>query len=128
MADEVRLKNQGKEKPMDDLISRQAVLDLFKEYQPNLAVKVYEFGERLKALKPAPTIEVEPDKGWISVKDRLPEPRTWVMVYIKNSPSINNIKTVFYHGFGDNFGKDKGYCGVGTITHWMPLPEPPKGE
>ena len=30
---------------MDDLISRQAVLDLFKEYQPNLAVKVYEFGE-----------------------------------------------------------------------------------
>lgn len=41
------------------------------------------------------------DKGqpWISVKDRLPEPSEKVLTY-----------------------------GVKTVTHWMPLPEPPKSE
>ena len=34
---------------------------------------------------------------WISVKDRLPEPSEKVLTY-----------------------------GVKTVTHWMPLPEPPK--
>ena len=35
---------------MDDLISRQAAIDLYKEYQPYLAIKVWEFGEALKQL------------------------------------------------------------------------------
>lgn len=73
--------------------------------------------------------EVEPDNGWISVKDRLPEPETWVMVYIKYpSPvfemergiqKMNSIKKMFYDG--KSF-----YCDFGAITHWRLLPKPPK--
>lgn len=39
----------------------------------------------------------EEGQPWISVKDRLPEPSEKVLTY-----------------------------GVKTVTHWMPLPEPPK--
>ena len=72
---------------------------------------------------------LEQDNGWISVKDRRPEPNTWIMVYIKYpSPvfelergiqKMSGIKEVFYYGEGF-------YCDFGTITHWRPLPEPPK--
>lgn len=72
---------------------------------------------------------LEQDNGWISVKDRRPEPNTWIMVYIKYpSPvfefetgiqKMSGIKKVFYYGEGF-------YCDFGTITHWMPLPEPPE--
>lgn len=72
---------------------------------------------------------LEQDNGWISVKDRRPEPNTWIMVYIKYpSPAfefergiqeMSNIKKVFYYGEGF-------YCEFGTITHWRPLPEPPE--
>ncbi len=74
---------------------------------------------------------LEQDNGWISVKDRRPEPNTWIMVYIKYpSPvfefetgiqKMSGIKKVFYYGEGF-------YCDFGTITHWMPLPEPPESE
>lgn len=78
-----------------------------------------------------PTIEVEPVDRWISIKDRLPEPETWVMVYIKYpSPvlemergiqKMSSIKKMFYDG--KSF-----YCDFGTITHWQFLPEPPKED
>ena len=74
-------------------------------------------------------LEQERDNEWISIKDRLPEPETWVMVYIKYpSPvlemergiqKMSSIKKMFYDG--KSF-----YCDFGNITHWQPLPEPPK--
>ena len=78
-----------------------------------------------------PTIEAKPVNGWISMKDRRPEPETWAIVYIKYpSPvfelergihKMSSVKKMFYDG--KSF-----YCDFGAITHWMPLPEPPKGE
>ena len=34
----------------NDLISRQAVIDLYEKYHPYLATKVYEFGQELRKL------------------------------------------------------------------------------
>ena len=74
-------------------------------------------------------LEQDSSNDWISVKDRRPEPNTWIMIYIKYpSPvfelergiqEMSSIKKVFYYGEGF-------YCDFGTITHWMPLPEPPE--
>ena len=74
---------------------------------------------------------LEQNNGWISVKDRRPEPNTWIMVYIKYpSPvfefetgiqKMSGIKKIFYDG--ESF-----YCDFGTITHWQPLPTPPKED
>ena len=56
---------------------------------------------------------------WISVKDRLPEQGQEVIVY-----SGGVLKpTVFAYQFWN-----KHYDSWARITHWMPLPQPPKGE
>jgi hypothetical protein len=62
---------------------------------------------------------------WISVKDRLPKHAVSVLGY---NPDFEDekIRKVFLtsRGFFDAFE-----CGCGVeenITHWMPLPEPPK--
>ena len=56
---------------------------------------------------------------WISVEDRLPEQGQEVIVY-----SGGVLKpTVFAYQFWN-----KNYDSWARITHWMPLPQPPKGE
>ena len=52
---------------------------------------------------------------WISVKDRLPETKKEVLVYTGTS--------VFSHTF---FSTES--IIQSSITHWQPLPKPPKGE
>ena len=60
--------------------------------------------------------------GWISVKDRLPDLNLEVLVSIK-LPSRYKVSTSYNSTLGG------WQCGYGEyITHWMPLPEPPKGE
>ena len=62
---------------------------------------------------------------WISVKDRLPEENTEVLIYCKT----NSRKKVF---FVDKIRYFRGLpiwqVWSGKVTHWMPLPQPPKGE
>ena len=65
--------------------------------------------------------------GWISVKDRLPELHTKVLCCGKKGGRfIAELST---------WGKEEHLCwdkrngqGCPTVTHWMPQPEPPKGE
>lgn len=74
-----------------------------------------------------PTIETEPDKGWISVKDRLPP-------YVERVLVVNEA-------YETKRGYTKYNCGVTIrephldftfwghkVTHWQHLPESPKGE
>jgi hypothetical protein len=59
---------------------------------------------------------------WISVEDRLPEPRAMVLAFMPNC----FIGMVYYSGasfrepWGDEFPASK------QPVHWMPLPDPPK--
>ena len=63
---------------------------------------------------------------WTSVEDRLPDVGQVVLTYIPNL----SIHTGFLTEDGDFMHdvlkdcKKRGY----TVTHWMPLPEPPKEE
>ena len=64
--------------------------------------------------------------NWISVKDRLPvfTPRYDDSLYLVYDAECKLIRIAY-------FGYWQGeYCFVGWtgITHWMPLPKPPKGE
>ena len=88
--------------------------------------------ELLKQLKNAPiTIcKEEPSivtvQEWISVNDRLPEEKVNCIVYYKHAYCDNDdywaIGICFYDG--EKFQMDWSY----KVTHWMPLPKPPKGE
>jgi hypothetical protein len=60
---------------------------------------------------------------WISVKDRLPENDTYVNV------ATDGVVAQAYW-YNDKFYEftSIGVATVGGVTHWMPLPKPPKGE
>ena len=59
---------------------------------------------------------------WNSVKDRLPEDQEEVLVLTKSKNGVRNV--------------DKGYLAIdhfihrgrSEVTHWMPMPNPPKGD
>lgn len=63
---------------------------------------------------------------WISVDDRLPEEKVNCIVHYKHAYCDNDgywaIGTCFYDG--EKFQIGLAY----KVTHWMPLPQPPKGE
>lgn len=61
--------------------------------------------------------------GWISVEDRLPEEPCAVLVVVYGNAvcvARYNYPGCFETGFGMRFSAGNG------VTHWMPLPEPPK--
>ena len=61
---------------------------------------------------------------WISVKDRLPEQDTWVLVYSARA-FIFSHQMVCLHGEPRQFFAKGFELHPDEITHWMPLPEPP---
>lgn len=62
---------------------------------------------------------------WIPVTERLPENEGWYMVYTKNkgdhARKINKAQ-YYHHSWHGNGGR------WDNVTHWMPLPEPPKED
>ena len=62
---------------------------------------------------------------WISVKERLPEEKVNCIVHYKHAYCDNDgywaIGMCFYDG--EKFQLYPAY----KVTHWMPIPEPPKG-
>ena len=75
--------------------------------------------------------DVQPVDRWISCKDKMPEDNTLVLfVYA----SENGVKSVHYgyhqtlKGLGSSWAKPSGgwHYFDDDITHWQPLPEPPK--
>ena len=68
---------------------------------------------------------------WISVEDRLPEAETDVIVFCGGSV---DILTYRYNRRGNACFMYQDECGyweerfAPSVTHWMPLPEPPNTE
>lgn len=55
---------------------------------------------------------------WISVKDRLPEKTKLVLTVTTNG--YISINSIYYGVRWMNYDP--------IITHWLPIPEPPKGK
>ena len=73
---------------------------------------------------------------WISVDDRLPDNKEydWVLAQVVEDNGFMHIPTVMEYRqskndwFEETYGWLSEHNGLFTVTHWMPLPEPPKGE
>ena len=71
-------------------------------------------------------IKKQATQEWISVNDRLPEDESDVLAYSRNGEEgriypANYAKGVWFDCIFASSAND-------TTTHWMPIPEPPKGE
>ena len=67
---------------------------------------------------------------WVSVKDMMPEPehefdaRNWYLVALSNGV-VKELAYEFHNHSVFGYGwRETAY----PVTHWMPLPNPPKGE
>ena len=63
---------------------------------------------------------------WISVKDRLPEPWKQVLIYSR----YDFCEVALYIGIPGKWRVTWNHdmLDADSVTHWMPLPHPPKGE
>ena len=63
---------------------------------------------------------------WISVKDRLPEPWKQVLIYSRH----DFCESAFYIGVPGKWRVTWNHemLDADSVTHWMPMPNPPKGE
>ena len=66
---------------------------------------------------------------WISVEDRLPEPFVSVLACIPSEEPLPTVHESYIadHGSWVCILTAERYK-TGEVTHWMPLPNPPKGE
>ena len=80
---------------------------------------------------------------WISVKDRLPEKDGAYLVTTNSFGNRQSVKLRWFAKDGENvdayalagqkdvwylYDIECGYVSINSVTHWMPLPEPPEGE
>ena len=73
---------------------------------------------------------------WIPVAERLPDNKEhdWVLAQVVEDNGYMHIPKVMEYRqskkdwFEETYGWLSEYNGAFTVTHWMPLPEPPKGE
>ena len=70
---------------------------------------------------------------WISVKDRLPDTAERVLVCKTWLGRVYKPEYGYYQDFPNQKGcwyvlTEFGYYPQREVTHWMPLPRPPKGE
>ena len=66
---------------------------------------------------------------WISVNDKLPNDREWVIVWHTGYDTPKKAKYKDYFApFLPVFLIDGDNGNKGEVTHWQPMPQPPKGE
>lgn len=73
---------------------------------------------------------------WISVDDRLPDNKEhdWVLAQVVEDNGYMHIPRVMEYRqsrndwFEETYGWLSEHNGLFSVTHWMPLPQPPKGE
>jgi hypothetical protein len=65
---------------------------------------------------------------WISVEERLPDGKSPFLV-TNGKQIVISYRNLMYRAGGTGELRIPANYGNGmTVTHWMPLPEPPKGE
>ena len=115
-----------------NMVSKAEVLDIYAELYdefgdaPGVIKALHKVCDKLKSLQPQEPVVSPTIGGWISVKDRLPEDETVVIAYVQHKIGWYRMfawhDMYGWHSSASEFDdKDSDY-----VTHWMPLPEPPK--
>ena len=109
--------------------TREKLIDAIEKEKPYIPTEDYEVGYN-NGLTMAQSIILATDNNvghkWIPVTERLPEQTSRCLVarmdFVTNTPFIDVLwfeKGVWWNRLhGGNY----------AVTHWMPLPQPPKGE
>ena len=72
-------------------------------------------------------LEADDHGKWISVEDRSPEPGEYVVCIAKRNPFsrfMPMVAKIEKNGWVNPITEQY----ISVITHWMPMPQPPKGK
>lgn len=107
----------------NDLISRKSMFDAMRDAEFQTFVPLDEVDE---VIANVPSIEAEPK--WISVKERLPEKNDMYLAHLVHSYSHEDKYSCVTVCFFNLNARSKWAIEerVYKVTHWMPLPQPPK--
>ena len=109
---------------MDEYINRERARFEAKRYFKNID-EIQEDLDMLFCMLPAEN--VAPVQGWISVDDELPEIGGYVVCIAKRntfSRFMPMVAIIEKNGWVNPITEQY----ISEVTHWMPLPAPPKGE
>ena len=116
---------------MDEYIKREAAMDVREKLIEILKKPIFphELADPIEAVADYLLDSGVTVQEWISVDDRLPEEGEYVLCVLKGFNYGGKIQVCKFVP-ADKF-KDKPYFehfrnGFPSVTHWMPLPEPPK--
>ena len=98
-----------------------------KKLLPAAADAIEELQGKAKVLEKVADKWCEAVPKWIPVTERLPEEGKFVLVYgdlypNKHDGGVIAVSKRMDWNYWQGFGRER------NITHWMPLPEPPKEE
>ena len=123
---------------------RKKLVELLKSVLPNFRNNMAYWGEKpIYEFADCLLINGVTIQKWTSVEDRLPEKDGAYLVttsgfdghqnidiydFAKNGETVSRYdlaeeKNVWYY-----YDSEYGYVSTDSVTHWMPLPAPPKGE
>ena len=129
---------------MGEYIEMEAAIAALDEFRLNETVSKYAtvmqcraardaIGRAAKVLESLPAADVEPVQEWISVEDRLPDLipcnagtaySEAVIAWTSGRKAMiavwDGIDWIAPFDYWEAWGEE--------ITHWMPMPQPPKGE
>lgn len=113
----------------DDADAKAALLEALQEAEGQMEEIKYQVVDAGKVIN-----SLNNSNGWISVKDRLPEEDIAVLVYgqvLNDPPDVIGVRRR-YNGDQEwkyTWESEDGFIyREDDVTHWMPLPEPPKEE
>lgn len=72
--------------------------------------------------------EIPEDGGWIPVGERLPEEYISVLAYIPGCHPLEAPAVKEAHRVGNRWDARCAFYTLDEVTHWKPMPEPPKEE
>lgn len=125
---------------MNDVISRQAVLDAIEKthwftvqadsntdyfcgtIDDIVSLNVHiDIDAVRRAVNDVPAVS-----GWVSVKDRLPDKEGQYICWFGKNTVIKGAAIATYLEEWKAFGSFESLKTYPNVTHWMPMPEPPK--
>ena len=112
---------------------REKIVELLKEFY---GVDTMYYGVDANDLADYLIVNGVTIQQWIPVTERLPDNKEydWVLAQVVEDNGFMHIPTVMEYRQQRNDWLDETYGwlsehnGAFIVTHWMPLPEPPKGE
>ena len=121
------------ERIADHLIANGVTINRGTEDTP-VAYNLSPTAARLLLQENGELIPLTSCQQWIPVSERLPESKTKILVYGGNAliwvngvnKPMPSVYTGYMRGFDEGWFTWDEHKYIAKVTHWMPLPEPPK--